>query len=137
MPYLLISAVFVAVVISAAAWNRRAHKEIEEAADWPTTEATVQQTEVQEFIVNNRRDVHEYPCFTFSYVVNDDYYSGVFGLAVEGEPADRLRREMIDKKFALNYKPTEPAEYYIADEMMDGYEMLQRLSARGTLSPEE
>lgn len=98
-----------------------------------TTEATIQQAEFIEFTSNSKGErAHLYPCFAFSYVVDGEYYSGRFGLAVEGEPADELAREMKDQKFEVSYKPIRPSEYYIPDELMHGYEVLQKLSARGS-----
>jgi Protein of unknown function (DUF3592) len=137
MPLLILFIFILALVIALMAWNRWNQKQIEQAADWPTTEATIQQTEFREFTSNSRGEpAHSYPCFAFSYVVNGEYYSGRFGLAIEGEPADTLIREMKDRKFTVSYKPAKPSEFYIADEMMDGHEVLQKMSARGTVYPE-
>jgi hypothetical protein len=137
MLFLVLSLFVIAIVIASVAWNRWNQKRVEEAANWPTTEATINSAEFQEFQGSSRREIHLYPCFEFYYVVNGDYYSGRFGLAVEGEPADRLSREMIDKKLTVSYKSTQPSKFYIPDEMMNGYEVLQKLSARGTSYPSD
>ena len=76
-------------------------------------------------------------CFRFSYAVNNEYYSGIFGLAVEGEAADRLLREMSDRNFTVSYKPAQSSEFYIPGEIMDGYEVLQKISSRGNACPSE
>ena len=136
--FLLVFVLVVAIVGAIVLWNHRNDKRVEEAANWPTTEATIQQTEFQEFGGNSRNDVvHSYPCFVFTYIVKGEYYSGSFGLAVEGEPADRLIHEWADKKVTVNYRPAKPSEYYIPDELMEGYEVLQKLSARGNPSPSD
>jgi hypothetical protein len=132
MPYLFLFLAVLALVVLSVAWDRRDKKRVEEAAEWPTTEATIQQTEFKEFTSNSKSDqAHLYPCFAFSYVVDGEYYSGRFGLAVEGEIADELARNMKDQKFEVSYQPERPSEYYIPDELMGGYEVLQNLSARG------
>ncbi len=137
MTLLFLPLTVVALITVLVIWNRWNKKRVEEAADWPTTEATIQQTEFREFTSNSKSEpAHLYPCFEFYYVVNGEYYSGRFGLAVEGEMADGLIREMNNRKFTVGYKPAQPSEFYIPDEMMDGYEVLQKLSARGTVYPE-
>jgi hypothetical protein len=125
-----------ALVVVGAIWSYRNARLLEEAADWPTTEATIQQTELQEFNATSKSDVvHSYPCLMFTYIVNGEYYSGTFGLAVEGEKADRMIEEWANKKLTVSYRPAKTSEYYVPDELMEGYEVLQKLSARGNPSP--
>lgn len=136
MPFTFLFLLALAFIIALLVWNRRHKKQIEEAASWPTTEATIQQADFQEFTTNSRVEpAHLYPCFVFSYVVNGEYFSGRFGLTVEGEQADTLIREMNGRKLTVSYNVNRPSEYYIPDEMMGGYEVLQKLSARGAVYP--
>jgi len=108
-------------------WSRWKDKQIQETEDWPNAEATIQQAELQKFGGPKSR-VYFYPCFAFSYPVGDEYCSGRFGLAVEGDEADRLIREMIDRKLSICYKPEEPSVFYIPDEQIEGYDVLQERS---------
>ena len=134
MSFLVVGAFLVGVVVAAMVWNRWRQKHIGEAINWPTTIATIQQVEVQEFAGDSKADeAQSYPRFRFSYVVNDEYYSGIFGLAA----ADRLLREMSGRNFTVSYKPAQSSEFYIPDEIMDGYEVLQKLSSRGSACPSD
>jgi hypothetical protein len=65
----------------------------------------------------------QFPCFTFSYAVGEEYYSGSFALSAEGDQADTLLREMIDKKVAVQYDPNHPSKFYISDKTLQGCEV--------------
>jgi hypothetical protein len=138
MSFLVVGALVVGIVVATTIWNRWRHKHVEEAANWPTTTATIQQVEFQEVTSGHKaEEAHTYPCFRFSYAVNNEYYSGIFGLAVEGEAADRLLREMSGRNFTVSYKPAQSSEFYIPGEIMDGYEVLQKISFRGNACPSD
>ena len=109
-------------------WSRWRDHRVLETVDWPEAEGTIQSAEIQKF-GGPKAPVYFYPCFEFSYVVNGEYYSGRFGLAVEDDPADGLITEMIDRKLTVCYKPGDPTAYYIPNELIEGYEVLQKRSA--------
>jgi hypothetical protein len=52
------------------------------------------------------RDLLRLPVFTFSYRVNEEYYSGRFGLIPTTEPRESLIKRMIDRNLIRSEKPT-------------------------------
>jgi len=91
------------------------------AADWPETEATIQSAGMAsvERVGNIREEV---PFFTFSYVVESEYYSGRFGLRVPEDRSTTLMRDWINAKIALQYDPNQPSIYRLPDELpVDGF----------------
>ena len=60
------------------------------------------------------------PCFAFSYVVNEEYYSGRFSLSGCDGRSATLIREMIDKRITVHYDPNKPESYMIPEEMIEG-----------------
>ena len=64
----------------------------------------------------------ELPFFTFSYVVENEYYSGRFGLRVPEDRASTLIREWINTKITVRYDPKRPSVFSLSDEMsVDGF----------------
>jgi len=91
-----------------------------DAADWPETQATIQSAKMAlvERVGHLRKEV---PFFAFSYVVDDEYYSGQFGLRVDEERAAALMRDWVDTKVGVRYDPAQPSIFCIPDEMsVDG-----------------
>lgn len=91
------------------------------AAEWPEAVATIQSAKMElvERVGHLRRSV---PFFDFSYVVENDYYSGRFGVRVDETRADALIREWIDTKLAVRYDPKRPSIFSLPDEMfIDGF----------------
>lgn len=127
LPFALLAFFWICVFAGYAFWSRWKDKRIQETEDWPNAEATIQQAEIQKF-GGPKSPVYFYPCFAFTYLANDEYHSGRFGLEVEGDPADRLIKEMIDRKLIICYKPEEPSTFYIPDEQIEGYDVLQKRS---------
>ncbi|MGA9062904.1 MAG: hypothetical protein WB341_14720 [Terracidiphilus sp.] len=116
----------VSVVIALVFWSRRKENRVEEALNWPTTEATVQTAAVER--VGGGRYAPDLPVFAFSYVVEEEYYSGRFALDAKGDRADDLVKEMIDRKLAVCYDPKRPSTWFIPDESIEGCEVYQKLS---------
>lgn len=108
--FVVISIVGVAIWAPARQADRRA-----EAQLWPTTEATVQGSEMR--MVSRYESL---PSFIFSYPVGEEYYSGWFTLSAEGERADALLKELDNKKFAIRYDPKDPSKFCISDEVIEG-----------------
>lgn len=109
----------ISAVIGVALWIpiRRSKLE-EEAKAWPTTSARGQDGEMR---LLSRYD--QFPCFTLSYVVNGEYYTGSFALSAEGDRADTLLRELIDKNVASRYDPNHPSKFYVSDKIVQGCEV--------------
>jgi hypothetical protein len=85
------------------------------AKTWPMTEATVQSGEMETVASSRGGDV-TIPCFSVSYVVNDEYYSGRFRLLPDFGFCDAVLNKMKDHKFQTHYDPSKPEAYYIPGE---------------------
>ena len=94
---------------------------IKDAAGWPETDATIQSAEMESVErVGHLRE--ELPFFTFSYVIDNEYYSGRFGLRVPEDRASTLMREKVNTKITVRYDPKRPSVFSLPDEMsVDGF----------------
>ena len=108
---------FAAIVISAILLGQRS-KAPNGSDSWPTTEATVQGSEMRP---NGRYD--QLPSFIFSYAVGEEYYSGWFALSAHADRADTLLKEMINKKVIVRYDPNQPSKFYVSGNAVEGCEV--------------
>jgi hypothetical protein len=96
-------------------------RRIEDAVDWPETEATIQSAnmDIVERVGHLRENL---PFFALSYVVDGEYYSGRFGLRVSEDRASTLMREWVGTKVTVRYDPKRPSVFSLPDELsVDGY----------------
>jgi hypothetical protein len=115
----LIVLVLGALAACLVAWFVRRRVSPEEAADWPVTEGTIQSVG----IVPGGRSSPPIDVCNFSYVVNDEYYSGRLALSrpndgrlavcrpftSEGSPKD-----LINQKIQVSYNPRKPEKYSVS-----------------------
>jgi hypothetical protein len=98
-----------------------AKRRTRDSANWPETEATIQSAKMElvERVGHPRREV---PFFAFTYVVNNDYQSGRFGLRVAEGRANALMRESLGTKLTIRYDPERPSVFSLPDELsIDGF----------------
>jgi uncharacterized protein DUF3592 len=113
----------VAVVVATQLYEGRVDKQIAKTADWLETEATIQNAAIE------RLDKYTwYPGFAFSYSVGDEYFSGKFFLEADQEQSEELVRTLRGHKFPVQYDPSDPSAWYIAEATISGYEIIQKLS---------
>lgn len=124
MPLVILLSFVVVIVLIAFISSRQKDKLLRESVDWPIVEAAIQSGSL-ELLADGRRQF-ERPCFIFSYVVDEEYYSGSFGLEVEGEAADSLIKVLIDRKLPVCYEPSKPSTFYLPGRI-ENYEILQKL----------
>src|ERR1035437_5562425 len=96
-------------------------RRLNDAADWPETEATIQSAEME--LVERVGHLREkLPFFAFSYVVDNEYYPGRFGLRIAEDRASTLMREWVDTKITVRYDPKRPSVFSLPDELsVDGF----------------
>jgi hypothetical protein len=92
----------------------RSKMRAEESKSWPATVGTIQSGEME--IVGEV----ELPCFSFSYLVDGEYYSGRFALWASGERAGALIHELTDTKITIKYDPRRPSSFYLAERLIGG-----------------
>jgi hypothetical protein len=113
----------VGIVIGAGMYESRVDKEIADTADWLETEGTIQNAAIE------RLDRYtSYPGFAFSYSIGGGYYSGKFFLKAGQKQSEELIRTLLGHKFPVQYDPSDPSAWYIAEATVSGYEILQKLS---------
>jgi hypothetical protein len=115
LPYLAIPICLIGLIIALNVWNAKRAGTI---AEWPRTEATVQSAGMED--VGSGRSKVVLPCFAFSYVVDEEYYSGRFSLSGCGDRSVTLIREMVGRKFTVLFDPTKPSRFQIDEEMIEG-----------------
>jgi hypothetical protein len=94
---------------------------------WPMTSATIHSFEMEVKEFDKKTDI-VLPCFTFSYVVSEEEYSGRFSLFTNGEEeGESVAQKMIERKFELRYSPKRPSTWFIPDKKIDGYEVEQKM----------
>jgi hypothetical protein len=122
---MLINVLAVLAVVAALAYRfgrpYMAERRTRNSPEWPEAVATIQSAKMElvERAGHLRKSV---PFFEFSYVVENDYYSGRFGVRVDEARANALIREWLDTKFTVQYDPKRPSRFSVPDEMsIDGF----------------
>ena len=113
----------VSIVVGTGMYESRVDKEIADTADWLETEATIQKAVIE------RLDKYTwYPGFAFSYSIGGEYHSGKFFLKADQEQSEELIRDLLGYKFPVQYDPSDPSAWYIAEATISGYEIIQKFS---------
>ena len=114
------------IIVVAALFYRFGHLymfkwRMKDAVDWPETEALIQSAEME--LVERVGHLRErLPFFAFSYAVDNEYYSGRFGLRVAEDRANTVMREWINTKITVRYDPKHPSVFSLPDELsVDGF----------------
>lgn len=84
------------------------------AANWPETEATIQS--VGTVRVSAGRNSYSLDIGDFSYVFNDNYYSGRLKLSPTFSTHDAQPRKLVGRKFHVRYNPRKPERYYVPQQ---------------------
>ena len=91
-----------------------------------------------EVVYHGRYSSRTLPCFAFTYVVKGDYYSGRFSLEADGQRAEELTRELVERKLNLLYDPGNPDSWFIPIRTFAGFTLHQRLEwGLGKLYPDD
>ena len=108
-----------------AIWWWRKKREVDEARQWPQTEATVESAAL-ETTTETRRSV--LPTFGFSYEVAGERYSGRFSLLrPKTVPCESLLLHMVGHKVQVHYDPQRPKIWFIPDELIEGCKVEQKM----------
>jgi hypothetical protein len=114
----------VAVVVATQLNESRIDKQVTDTADWQETEATI-----QDAVIERLSKYIDYPSFAFSYSVRGEYFSGRFFLKADYQQGQELIKSLLGRRFPVQYDPDNLSAWYIADETMEGCEIIQKLSA--------
>jgi hypothetical protein len=105
------------------AWRR--------AQKWPSTEGVIESGKLEPVVSHGPAPVI-LPVFGFSYKVVGEYYGGRFALlpyTADPLAADlHFVEHMIGRKLQVNYDPAKPAVWFIANDLIDGCKVEQRVT---------
>lgn len=113
------------VIAGSAVFYWRTARRVKAARHWPIAEATIDSAEIAK--VGRGPMAPELPCFSFSYVVKKQNYSGLFALKASGDRRDELIQQMVSKKMSIHYDPQMPQGWYIPVDTIGGCEVVQKL----------
>lgn len=91
----------------------------EKAASWPVTEGTIQS--VGKVHVDAGRNSYSIDVGDFSYIVNDDYYSGRLTITRSFSTHDAQPRDLVNQKIQVRYNPRKPEKYSVPQAELGGF----------------
>jgi Protein of unknown function (DUF3592) len=123
--------VAIAVTTAVVAWaisQYRTRKLVQRAGQWLPVEGKIESGALEGTHESGKVVV---PTFAFSYQVSEQYYSGHFSLRANLSKvlAESMIDQMIGRKLLLRYDPDHPEVWFIPDELINGYEVEQKISS--------
>jgi len=91
----------------------------EKAANWPVTEGTIQS--VGKVIVPGERNSPPTDVCDFSYIVNDEYYSGRLTISRSFSTHDRAPKDLINQKIQVGFNPRKPEKFSVPQTELGGF----------------
>jgi hypothetical protein len=125
---ILFLGVFAYLAVSLVVWLVRRPVRPEKAANWPVTEGTIQS--VGKVAVNAGRGSYQVDVGDFSYIVNDDYYSGRLTLSRPNDgrlavcdpfTSDGSPKDLVNQKIQVLYNPRKPEQYSVPPAELWGF----------------
>jgi Protein of unknown function (DUF3592) len=103
-----------------AVWLFRRSANTSNPETWPATEATIQS---MHRAIGSGRGADPVDVGDFSYAVNGEYYSGSAVISRSFSTRDSEPRDLIDKKFQVQYDPSKPEKYDVSESEIEGFEL--------------
>src|SRR5262249_17384396 len=94
------------------------------AQKWPSIEGIIESGKIEQVSGRGNNRPVFLPVFAFSYQVAGEYYGGRFALLpyitdpTVSDPS--FPEHMIGRKVQVNYDPTHPESWFVADELIEG-----------------
>jgi|SRR5580692_4809453 hypothetical protein len=131
MNWLLLGIVFFTVggVGVFVLWRVRHRSPVDNPATWPETDATIHS--VGTVIMNAGKYSYTLNVGDFSYVVNDDYYSGRATISRSSFAGDIKPNDIVNKKFRVRYNPRNSEKYDLSQSDVGGL-LLDQYNNSGT-----
>lgn len=131
MNWLIFGIVFFAVgaVGVFVLWLVRRPTPADSPVNWTETEATIQS--VGKVAEGSGRYSYQVDVCDFTYIVNDEYYSGRATVSSSFSTGDRQLRDLVDKKFKMCYDPRKPDNYDVSKADVGGF-LLDQYDDAGT-----
>jgi hypothetical protein len=106
-----------AIAAPALSLWRRAHPNKAEAG--LVAEGTIQS--VSKVLVRAGRYSHSVDVGDFSYIVNDEYYSGRLTISRSFSTHDASLEDLVNQKIQVRYDPQKPESYYVPQQELGGF----------------
>jgi len=117
-PRILAVATVLGALASIAVWLTRRAAPREKTDNWPVAQATIQSVGKA---IGNGRGSYPLDVGDFTYVVNDEYYSGRVRISRSFSTGDSQPKDLINKKFQVRYNPRKPDQYDIREADAGGF----------------
>lgn len=114
----IIALVALASLVVRLVWLSRRDAPTEKPDNWPVTEATIQSVGK---VIGSGRSSCPLDVGDFSYVVNEDYYSGRATISPSFSTHDRQPADLVNKKFQLRYNPRKPDKYDLSESDVESF----------------
>jgi len=89
------------------------------AANWPAAEATIQS--VSRVVVSTGRHSYSVIAGDFSYIVNNEYYSGRLKISRSFSTHDATPKGLVDQKVQVRYNPRKPEQYSVPPQEVGSF----------------
>jgi hypothetical protein len=89
------------------------------AANWPIIEATIRS--VRRVVVSAGRSSHSVIAGDFTYIVNDEYYSGRLKISRSFSTHDATPKGLVDQKIQVRYNPRKPEQYSVPPQEVESF----------------
>jgi hypothetical protein len=117
-PLAIAVVVVLGALVSLVVWLHRRAAPQEDTDNWPMTEATIQSVNK---VIGSGRGSYPFEVGDFSYVVNDEYYSGRATISRSFSTGDSQPRDLVNKKFQVRYDPRKPDKYDLSEADVGGF----------------
>jgi hypothetical protein len=91
----------------------------EKAASWPVTEGTIQS--VENVIVKTAEHPNSLYIGDFSYIVDNEYYSGRLTISRSFSAHDHSAEDLINQKIQVRYDPRKPEKFSVPQADLGGF----------------
>jgi hypothetical protein len=99
-------------------WRVRRQAPADNPANWPVAEATIQSIGK---VIGTGRGSYPQDVGDFSYVVNDDYYSGRATISRSFSTHQSQVEDLVNKKFQVRYNPRKPEKFDLSQSDVGGF----------------
>lgn len=117
-PLALAIVVILGALASLVVWLYRRVPPKEDTDTWPMTEGTIQSVSK---VIGTGRGSYPLDVGDFTYVVNDEYYSGRARISRSFSTGDSQPKDLINQRFQVRYNPRKPDEYDVAQADAGGF----------------
>jgi hypothetical protein len=100
-------------------WLVRRPVRSEKAANWPVAEATIQS--VGRVVVDAGRQSYSVDVGDFSYIVDDDFYSGRLTISSSFSTHAAQPKDLTSQKIQVRYNPQKPEQYSVPQQELGGF----------------